>query len=362
MVKSANTTGPGNIWLSGSMTGFIWDDDPTQGDGAQLFPLLEGELSIGVLNFLSLELGSRVISYAWDRRPQFGNLRGTCAFNFGNAKDLHINSLGAEISFFYNTADAFPSLGGYRENGTGFSPEGFLCEGGNLEFKLLYELDITPIQSLLPLRGLINLGGRIPLTSKYRPFSQYLFGLAVLFSSSTIDIFAEYSLEAFFNGNWEPKKFSAELGTDRIFEVSFSENPMFLTLGGKIRYGNGIIFTGCIPILLSQNKGSDMTYRGDTRQLWEDYPKEKGRGIQDPFDPWYSKWKIVLNLAFPLRYSQTGTELRRAFLLKKNMSERREFELENWINSLLPVRIRDSEKKDRRSGEDSPGKSEEPKQ
>jgi hypothetical protein len=91
---------------------------------------------------------------------------------------------------------------------------------------------------------------------------------------------------------------------------------------------------GCIPLLLSKNQGSDMTYGGDYQRLWEDFPDEKMRGVKDPFDPWFARWKIVGEISLPLRFRQTGSEMRRAFLLMKNRGGGTKIDIDERLDAL----------------------------
>jgi hypothetical protein len=118
-------------------------------------------------------------------------------------------------------------------------------------------------------------------------------------------------------------------------EVAFQENPMFITIGGRIRYDNGVTLCAYVPILVSQNVGSSMT-RADN-SLWNQDPNaftdERARGINTAFDPWFAKWKIVGELSFPFLYRQTGSEMMRNFMLLKNKGGTKKIDIDEQLKS-----------------------------
>lgn len=57
-------------------------------------------------------------------------------------------------------------------------------------------------------------------------------------------------------------------------------------------------------------------------------------GITDPFDPWFAKWKVVGQISFPIRYRQTGAEMRRSFLLMKNRRRGKKIDIDERLKTL----------------------------
>jgi hypothetical protein len=55
------------------------------------------------------------------------------------------------------------------------------------------------------------------------------------------------------------------------------------------------------------------------------------RGMTDPFDPWFAKWKIVGELTIPVFYKQTGSEMMRNFLMMKNRTEGQKIDIDERI-------------------------------
>lgn len=313
---SANVPGTRDIWASLMGVGYIWDNTISGQDALPIIGAnIEGE--IGILNSASLLIGSRALEY----NSNFGNVYGGFKLTIPNNKDLRINGIGLEARYIHNVADNIrKSIAGFRSGGTGFFPEGFQVQGGNIQLKLLYDLDLISKISWLPLKLMFNAGIRVPLDLTYTPYSQYLVDAGLAYIGLTTDIFVEYSIEAFVNGSTEPKLFEF---IGRRWEVAFTENPMFLTVGGRLRYSSGVTLNACVPICLSQNVGSSMS-TVDKQRFFPPDPKyfadEHRRGITDPFDPWYAKWKVVGWISFPLRFKLTGAEMMRNFLLLKNRS------------------------------------------
>jgi hypothetical protein len=109
---------------------------------------------------------------------------------------------------------------------------------------------------------------------------------------------------------------------------------MYLTPGLKVRYANGWVLSALAPLLLSRNQGSDMTYGGNTNKLRDDFPDEELRGISSPFDPWFTKWKVIGQITVPLRFKHTAAEMRRGFLLQKNNTQSKRIDIDLRLNQL----------------------------
>jgi hypothetical protein len=334
--RNSNTPGPGNIWLSLHALSHVWDNSPVttdtlaaEADGSdrkwvsnvRAFP--EFSIQAGVTDFLSVQAGSRLLSYGF--RP--GWYKGGIKCTWPNNKTLRFHGFGLSLDYLYLTRESSPSLGGY----VGFMPEGFVVKGGNLESLLIYELDFLPKYSVIPVRLLFNGGVRIPL-EKRRELYQMLMKACVVYSGHNFDFFAQYSIEAF-NNITSPAIIDQE-GNKR-FLVWFSENPMYATLGGNIRYENGVTLSLAVPLLLSVNQGSGMRYddcvelnRKETPGL---FTYEKEHGIVDPFDPWYVRWKITGTISIPLRFKMTGSEMMRNYLLLKNKKADKKIDIDSRI-------------------------------
>jgi hypothetical protein len=339
----SNTAGFKNIWLTLQVESFIWANktlDSTRANASEkpgYFPFGEMASEIGILNFASLLVESRVLSYTRNHWFQFGNavlgLKATLPHN----KELRFQGAGVEVKYIWNSpGDTFPSLAGYRAGATGFAPEGYIVDGSNLQFKCIYDLDFMKRYSWLPLKFSANAGMRIPFKKAIYVAPQFLFNTGLLYSDLGFDVFAEYSLEAFNNFSG-PKPF-IDLGHPKT-EVYFLENPMYVSLGGRIRYTNGMTLFACVPFLLSSNVGSAMTQAdkktlNDARKPEDRFYEEHTRGLTDPFDPWFAKWKIVAAISFPMIYKQTGTEMMRTFLLLKNRKEKQKIDIDERLRAL----------------------------
>jgi hypothetical protein len=340
--ENANTIGAGNIWASLRTLGFFWDadfaDDQDQKPELFAFPRLEAEL--GVFNYASLNVKMRPVSYGW----KFGWLSVGSKFTFLKNKDLRFQYVGLKIDYHHNFLEEIAtSIAGYRNNkGTGFSPEGFITAKGNLKVLVLYDFDFFAKSSRLPLKLSTNIGARVPLEKEFQDYTQYIFTLGFAYIGLRWDIFIEYNMEGFVNTTADPKKFKfawpAWQSEDtphpdyKVWEVAFPENPMYLTIGGRVRYPRGTVLYGALPILISQNVGSAMTDEDKDGLHTGKFPEEEERKVTDPFDPWYAKWKLIVQVSFPLRYRLTSAEMRRNFLLLKNKKERGKINIDNRIN------------------------------
>jgi hypothetical protein len=322
----SNTTGSGNIWINGMLTGFIWANktaDSASGSGQTpgYFPFFDASSEIGIMDYTSLVVESRMLSYTRNNMFQFGNISGGIKLTIPDKGTLRLNGFGFIMKYIWNSPeDTFPSLAGYRVGTTGFAPEGYIVDGSNLQFKFIYESDIIASYSWLPLKLCINAGMNIPFKKADYVAKQFLFNTALGYFGFQYDAFIEYSLEAF-NNFTNPRIFD-NLGHTRT-QVCFSENPMYLSIGGRVHYSNGISLFACVPVLLSANSGSAMTYKDKillnrSAEPGAIFYDEYKKGITDPFDPWFAKWKIVMKISFPLLYRQTGSEMMRSFLLLKN--------------------------------------------
>jgi hypothetical protein len=64
------------------------------------------------------------------------------------------------------------------------------------------------------------------------------------------------------------------------------------------------------------------------------YKEERERGITDPFDPWYAKWKVVMELTIPLWYRGASSEMMRNFLLLKGRSKQKKIDIDEALKEL----------------------------
>jgi hypothetical protein len=337
---TSNTTGADNVWLTVRGIGFVWANkslDTTNSRSAEkpgYFPFGEVSSEVGLTNYASFVFQSRVLSYTWNNWFQFGNVSAGFKLTRPDNKELRFHGLGLELKYIWNsTGIMFPSLAGYRVGATGFAPEGYIVEGSNAEFRVIYDVDFIKRFSSLPLKFSANAGMRKPFKKADYASSQFLFNTGFLYTDLGFDVFAEYSLEAF-NNIAGPKPIVG-LGHSKT-EVHFLENPMYVTLGGRIRYENGVTLFACVPFLLSTNVGSAMTNQdkivlNHARVPEDPFYEEHQRGLSDPFDPWFAKWKIVGEISIPVFYKQTGAEMMRNFLLLKNRKEKQKIDIDERL-------------------------------
>ena len=326
--QNSNTAGPGDIWVSVRGVGFIWDNAES-GDSKRrwiknIFAFPEVYLQGGITDYLSAHISSRVVTYNWVFP---GWVDGGVKLTLPNNQDLRFNGIGLSVDYRYQNTDTTPTLGGY----TGFFADGFVVKGHTLETVFIYELDLLPRFSFLPLRLLTNVGLRQPL-SKRHELRQLLVNLCVVYSGYGFDFFAQYNLESF-NNIFEPLPIEDQ---SKKFLVWFSENPMFFTLGGNVRYDNGITLSLAVPILLSVNQGSRIRWEDEAALNRQDinspFKYEIERGIVNAFDPWFAKWKIVGTLSFPIRFKMSGAEMMRNYLLLKNRKQAKKIDIDNRLH------------------------------
>lgn len=347
--QNSNSSGHGDIWVSLTAVGHIWDNSPISMDSntvkgkwvsnIRAFP--EIRMHTGLFDIATLSLESRVLGNFWN--PGWVSL--DCKLTPPNNKELRFHGYALDIKYKHQFIESGPSLGGY----VGFMPEGFVSKGHNIETRCIYELDLLPRISKLPLRLIVNNGIRIPLREDRRDFYQFLTDAAIVYSGYGFDFFAEYSIEAFNNFRGPAILKTSE---NKKIAVFFSENPMYLIFGGNLRYDNGLVLSVTAPVLLSTNRESKMTVE-DLRNLnhlrSDLYPQEVKHGIKDPFDPWFVKWKIAGSITFPVRYTMTSSELMRNFLILKNRKKDTKIDIDNKLLDTSPNENSDSLKTEDKS-------------
>jgi hypothetical protein len=82
--------------------------------------------------------------------------------------------------------------------------------------------------------------------------------------------------------------------------------------------------------------GSAMTTQdkialNNARNPGDQFYDEHTRGLTDPFDPWFAKWKIIGEISIPVFYKQTGAEMMRNFLLLKNRKEKQKIDIDERL-------------------------------
>lgn len=328
--ENSNTSGPGDIWVSVTGVGLVWDNPPKDSNpdksehhwisNARGFP--EAKVQAGITDFLSLNLESRLLS--WGFKP--GWVTSALKFTLPNNKELRFHGFAAELKYRYQFIGN-PTLGGYE----GFMPEEYVTKGSSIDVRLFYELDFLARFTNLPLRFLFNDGFRIPLVKDKLNMTQMISDAGLIYTGYGFDFFVLYTGEFF-------KNFAGPLiikQDTKKFGVFFSENPMYLTLGGDVRYDNGLVLSLAIPILTTVNHGSALKDLGKLnrhdpafKEEWEKY------GITDPFDPWYVQWKIVLTLSYPIRFKMSSTEMMRNFLILKNRKGEKKIDIDSRLQGI----------------------------
>lgn len=350
---NSNTIGAENIWIGFKALGFFWDSDQSKENRPEPFAFPELKAEFGILDFLSANIESRILSYSW----KFGWIKVGTKFTLLDNKDIRLHSIGLKLDYQHRFLTNFASsIAGYHNsNGTGFCPEGFIVRGGNAKILVLYDIDLLSKFSWLPVKISTNFGINFSLSQEFYDYSQYLINCGVIYAGLTADVFIEYSLQAFINTNNGYTKFDFywpgwynPANAHKVWEVAFSENPMYLSIGGRVRYSNGVVLYGVVPLLLSRNKGSAMTEEDKIGLKHGEFPDEVLRGITDPFDPWYPRWKIILELSYPIRYKQTSKEMQRNFILLKNRKDKTKIDIDERIKLKIEGSDEDDEEDKKR--------------
>jgi hypothetical protein len=366
---NSNTVGAGDIWVRATALAHVWDNPPTDSGGGKhiwfsnvrAFPELQ--IQYGLFDITTITVESRPLTWAW--KPGFVSVGAK--LTTPDNKNLRLSSVGFEVKYRYNFTQGPPTLGGY----SGFMPEGYVIKGNNIEAKVAYELDVLPVLTFLPLRLLVDVGGRLPLKDSVYQNFQILAHAALIYSGYGFDFFGGGYIESFDNFT-QPKIMST--GGSR-FLVFFTENPIYAFIGGNERYDNGMELSVCVPILLSVNQESRNS--GDITELnrKEDpskFPIEKSLGITNPFDPWFVKWKVVVSLTLPIHAKMTSAEMMRNFLMGKNRKQRKRIDIDNRLQTdeqKKPTvidqekdnqkRLEEIRKRRQKSVEETPGNNEE---
>jgi hypothetical protein len=346
---NANTIGEGNIWIGFKAVGFLWDSDPSEENYPSPFAFPELKAEFGILDFLSMHFESRVLTYGW----KFDWVSIGSKFTILDNKDIRLHTIGLKLDYQHRFLKNFgSSIAGYHNSdGTGFCPEGFIIRGGNIKLSVLYDIDLLSKFSRLPLKICTNLGINYPVSREFYDYSQYMVNFGLIYVGLTADVFIEYSLQAFAQTNDGYKKFDFywpgwhnPANLHKVWEVAFSENPMHLSIGGRVRYANGLVLYGVVPLLLSRNKGSAMTDEDRKGLKQGKFPDEILRGITDPFDPWYPRWKIILEISYPIRYKRTSSEMYRNYILLKNRKNKIKIDIDERIELKIKEHDEDEEK------------------
>ncbi|MDG5813611.1 hypothetical protein QA601_00835 [Chitinispirillales bacterium ANBcel5] len=336
--RTSNTTSFGDIWLSFGGVGHVWDKHPSLLDSvskdqlkwysnARFFP--EFRVHAGLFSFGMITIESRPVS--WSLEP--GWVSGELKLTMPQNDHLRFVGIGYSLRYAHHFWDGPPTIGGYR----GFTPEGYITEGGRIENRLLLELDFLAHKGRLPIRFITNLGLRVPTDRELWSSSQLLLDVGVVYNAHAYDLFFQYSLEAFRNF-LEPKVFTMNDSQkhSKRWLVYFTENMSYLSLGGNVRFPKGSMFSISIPMLLSVNQQSSISIHH--QELLDRksgaFPDEEKRGIRDPFDPWFVKWKIVTTVTVPIRFKSSNSELIRSHLLYQNRNKPNRINFDEFIREL----------------------------
>ncbi len=319
--------GEGNLWVSAQMMGFIWDNALTAKDGGgqlKIFPSLE--IRYGILQFLQARAYSRVLSYGF--KPGFvgGEVKATLPNNMG----IRFWGLGLALQYERGFLNEFSSLGGDRDGGTGFSPEGLIYQAGSTNLILATDLDFIAMSSHTPFTLYLNAGYALPNDAQYRDLGQYLLRTGVEYKGVSVDFFTEFSINAL-NNFGEPLLVD-KLPPRRKYLVHFWENLWYITAGARMRYESGMSIAAGIsfrPRPMVAEAGA--TIEDNDQNVI--YSKENVPDLNAGFSPFYADWTLQGGISYPIRYAQPSSEIYRGFLLKKNEKRKRVIDIDEKVKA-----------------------------
>jgi len=312
--EDASTIGKGNIIGSAFGRGFKWDEG-----SFRIFPCIGGEY--GILPWLDVSLSSEILTYGWSIP---GDIRLKVKAGLPLENRLRLFNGGISATYINNLNTSFPSNGWRIEGDLGFSPEGLRYVGSFMDLMFIGDADIIAWKSFLPLKAYLNVGWRVPFSTKLDGYYQTLIRTGICYKGLITDFFIEYSLEAFqgFKG-YREINFSKGSTSNYRFPYYFSENPMYITPGFRMKYSTGASITISIPVLISQEQGypSGSTTTDVKNQT----------GLTDGFSPFYADWKLTARLDFPFRYTPVNAEIVRKFILLKSRKTKQTIDIDEQL-------------------------------
>lgn len=347
---NSNTYGRGNIFASGFGRAFYWDNPTGSTGGYPLKAFPSAGIDVGLLEFVDFGFYAELLSYGF-KVP--GNFKFKLKATIPNNEKLRLIGFAVSGQYMRNFLDNFASFG-YRNSAVGFYPEGIMMLGNSMEVRAIADLELIQWKSFLPLKIYANLGYRFSqedqpkasltvhrvyprpdtiLNAWPASYHQYLVMAGLEYKGLTTDFFVEYSLEVFnsfedrqvivfTDGNWIKR-----------FPYHFSENPMYLTPGLRVKYASGVSLMAAVPIKLSSEAGPSLKAASgsDIMKTLADPVS-----ITDGYSPFYADWKIAGKLTIPIHFRMVNPEITRKFLLMKNRKVRQAIDIDESIRAREP--------------------------
>ena len=316
--ENSDTYGAGNIWVNGHGRAFYWDNPNVEtGFPLKIFPCLG--IDAGILPFMDAGISAELLSYGF---AVPGNVKVRTKFTLPTNTKLRLWGAALSLAYKKNFLETPPSIG-FRNQGVAFYAEGLMYLGNSLEIKLIGDADLIACKSFLPLKAFLNIGSAMPLDRDYAFFDQYTFSAGLAYKGLNTDFFVEYSMEIL-NSFTSPLKVEfTDWTSTKVFEHYFSENPLYVTPGVRIRYDNGLTLFAAAPLTVSKEVAPPAgSLNSVTRKP----------GYTDGFSPFYTNWKLAGKMSFPIRFVMPGSEMMRKFMLMKNKKEKQTMDIDEEIN------------------------------
>lgn len=345
---NANTHSKGDVWVSGFGRAFYWDNPSVAKGGfpLKIFPC--GSIDVGLMPFWDMSFSSELMTYGF-KIP--GNIRLKTKLTWPNNNKLRLLGFALSGAYTYNFLKNYASFG-FRNDIAGFYPEGVMLSGGSIEWRAIADVELIQWKSFLPLKYYLNVGYRFSLSEMPtgidnnilinpdpKRYGQYLFFTGLEYKGLGTDFFVEFHAEIFNTlKSMQTVTWAAPL---KRFPIYFSENPMFLTPGLRIKYSNGVMLMAAVPIKMSREKGYPLRSLSLTEKT---SPEAMKNGWTDGFSPFYPDWKVVGKMSIPLRFTMSNAEMIRKFLLMKNRGKKQVLDIDEAIDK--KENKKDSEKSD----------------
>ncbi|MFH0919508.1 MAG: hypothetical protein V1913_04045 [Fibrobacterota bacterium] len=352
---NANTHNKGDLWLNAFGRAFYWDNpDPIKGGfPLKIFP--SGSVDYGILPYWDATFSMELLSYGF-QTP--GNACLKTKVTLPNNNKLRLFGCALSAAYKYSFVNEYASIGGYRNSVVGFYAEGLMMSGSSFEWRAIADVDFIRWRSFLPLKYYLNVGYRFSMadipgsaivnSSVALPeplsYGQYLLFAGIEYKGLGTDFFLEFHMEILNSFKHEQNiVFFANKQNYKIFPYYFSENPMYLTPGIRIKYANGLTLMAALPITLSSEAGIPT---GPAPPSVRDIPRVQGLPWSDGFSPFYPDWKLVGKISFPLHFTMSNSETIRKFLLMKNRGQKQTMDIDESIDKKDKGKGKDAEKTD----------------
>ncbi|MBF0432287.1 MAG: hypothetical protein HQK83_13465 [Fibrobacteria bacterium] len=359
-IQSSSTMGKGNLFLSMYGRAFLWDNNAA-GRIPTMYPHVE--LGYGFFDFMQVSGGLQIMT----TKP--GMLFGKIKLTLPNNKRIRLLGLGMSLGLYKSLVSEFKS-NGFRYENEGFSPDSFILGNSSFItfFRAVFSADVELIRlvSFLPFKFYMNMGyegsnylgswmgdnadkaldlyanntDTSGLAGSYigtSNFSKLPLMLGAELKTHYTDFFLEIETEPFYehikqlingtgnNRYWVRYNIVLGGGNLRVVDIHLLETPIYVNLGGRLKYANGMSLQGGFSWLLSKEFGTKI---GPC--IRNDACKE---GATDGFSPFYPQWRLFGRVNYPIKFKQTSAELYRTYLLRKNRKIRKVIDIDKSLRS-----------------------------